>query len=186
MVLKNIATIQSGYHFVERIENDKNGDYHFIQLKDIDNYNKIMYSQLTKCNLQNVKDTQLLKIGDVIIKTRGLNFTASVIDEDLSNLIATSHFFVLRVNNTVLPEYLANFINDDKTQKVIKLGTAGTNVQIINKVFLESLEVATPTLDIQHKIVRIKELSFMEEKLVNKKMSLRKLFIDSKLRKLLI
>jgi restriction endonuclease S subunit len=186
-LLVNIATIQSGYHFKEKIENDKTGNIQFIQLKDIDEYNDIDYSNLLRNNLPNIKKTQFLKKGDVLIKCRGINFTSAVIDEFVENSVATSHFFVLRINNKdeILPEYLSWFLNDAPTQRNIKSGIGGTYMQVLNKTFLENIEIQIPSIEIQKKVVNLKILNQREQKLLNKKAELRKLLIDLQLRKII-
>lgn len=186
-ILANIASIQSGYHFKEKIENDKDGAIRFIQLKDIDESNSINYSQLIKNNLLNIQNSKFLNKGDVIIKCRGMNFTASVIDRQVENIVATSHFFVIRIKTkNVLPEYLSWFLNDAPTQKIIKLGISGTHMQMLNKKFLEKIEITFPSIDIQRNIINLEKLKEHERKLLTRKVELKKLLIELQLRKLLI
>lgn len=183
----NIATIQSGYHFKEKIENDKVGAIQFIQLKDIDEYNKINYSNLLKYNLPNIRSTQFLEQGDILIKCRGISFTSAVVDDRIKNAVATSHFFVLKIRDRsfILPEYLSWFLNDAPTQRKIKTGTGGTYMQVLNKTFLENLEIQIPSMEIQQKVVNLKSLNEHEQKLLNKKVELKKLLIDLQLRKII-
>ena len=184
--LTNIATIQSGYHFKERIENDKNADVQFIQLKDIDEYNRIDFSNLWRINLPNIRHTQLLEKGDILIKCRGNNLTSSVVDENIKNTIATSHFFIIKLKTkNVLPEYLAWFLNDAPTQKNIKLGIGGTYMQVLNKKYLENIEINIPSIEIQQKVIKLKNLNEQEQKLLRKKVGLKKLLIDLQLRNII-
>lgn len=185
-ILANITNIQSGYHFKERIENDNNGEFQFIQLKDIDDYNRINYSSLLRNNLPNIKQTQLLEKGDILFKSRGMKFTASVVDEHIQNTIATSHFFIIKIKSrNIIPDYLAWFLNDVSTQKIIKLGIGGTRMQVLNKKFLENIEITIPSIDIQQKIINIKKLSEHEQKLLKRKNELRTLLVDLHLRKII-
>jgi restriction endonuclease S subunit len=186
VLLNNIAIIQSGYHFKEKIENDKNGNIKFIQLKDIDEYNKIDLSNLWKNKFPNIKVNQLLVKGDILIKCRSTNFTASVVDEDVENTIATSHFFIVRLTtNNIIPEYFVWFINDAPTQKIIKSGLSGTHMQLMNKKLLENIEIIIPSIEIQQEIIKIKNLKEREQKLLSKKIELKNLLIDLQLRKII-
>ncbi|MDT3740744.1 MAG: restriction endonuclease subunit S [Candidatus Kapabacteria bacterium] len=183
----NIASIQSGYHFIEKIENDKKGAIQFIQLKDIDEYNRIDYSNLLRNNLPNIRQTQFLEKGDVLIKCRGISFTSAVIDVTIENGVATSHFFVLRIidKNLILPEYLSWFLNDVPTQRSIKTGIGGTHMQVLNKKFLSEINIMIPPIEIQQKIVYLKKLNEHEQKLLLKKVECKKLLMDLQLRKII-
>lgn len=185
--IENIATIQSGYHFKEKIENDKVGAIQFIQLKDIDEHNKIDYSSILRYNIPNIRSTQFLEQGDILIKCRGISFTSAVVNENVKNAVATSHFFVLRIRdrNLIIPEYLSWFLNDAPTQRIIKTGTGGTYMQVLNKNFLENLEIHIPSMEIQQKVVKLKSLNELEQKLLSKKVELKKLLIDLQLRKII-
>ena len=186
-IITNIVTIQSGYHFKEKIENDKMGAIQFIQLKDIDEYNRIDYSNLLRNNLPNIRSTQLLEKCDILIKCRGISFTSAVVDISIENAVATSHFFVLRIKdrNLIIPEYLSWFLNDAPTQRIIKTGTGGTYMQVLNKKFLENLEIQIPSIALQQKVVKMKFLNEHEQMLLNKKVELKKLLIDLQLRKII-
>ncbi len=186
-IITNIVTIQSGYHFKEKIENDKMGAIQFIQLKDIDEYNRIDYSNLLRNNLPNIRSTQLLEKGDILIKCRGISFTSAVVDISIENAVATSHFFVLRIKdrNLIIPEYLSWFLNDAPTQRIIKTGTGGTYMQVLNKKFLENLKIQIPSIALQQKVVKMKFLNEHEQMLLNKKVELKKLLIDLQLRKII-
>ena len=181
--LQNIALIRSGYHFKESIENDLQGAIQFIQLKDIDEYNKIDFRNLLRNKLDNVKPNQYIQQGDILFKNRGKNFTAAFIDVLVNNTIATSHFFIIKVENkNVIPEYLAFVLNDEPIQKLLKIGTGGTSIQTLNKKFLENIEITIPSIDIQNKIIKLNNLVEQEQKLLKRKIVLRKLLIDLQLR----
>jgi restriction endonuclease S subunit len=183
----NIASIHSGYHFTEKIENDKNGTFQFIQLKDIDVFNKIDYSNFHKILNTNIKTNQILRNGDILIKCRGTNFTASVFNLNYENVIASSHFFILRLfdYNLIMPEYFSWFFNDEPIQKEIRIGIGGTHMQVLNKKFLGELKILIPPIEIQQKIVYLKNLNEQEQKLSKKKVDLKNLLMDLQLRKII-
>ncbi len=183
----NIASIQSGYHFTEKIENDRNGNIQFIQLKDIDEYNKIDYSDLHRILNTNIKQNHILRNGDLLIKCRGTNFTASVFNSKFENVIVSSHFFVLRImdKNLILPEYLSWFLNDAPTQRSIKTGIGGTHMQVLNKKFLGELNILIPPIEIQQNVVYLKNLNEHEQKLILKKVEYKKLLMELQLRKII-
>ena len=184
--LANIATIQSAYHFREKIENDKDGNIQFIQFKDIDELNRINYDNLSKISLPNIRQSQLLEKGNILMKCRGINFSASIIDKNVQNTIATSHFFILKIKNqNIIPEYLAWFLNEATTQKIIKLGVGGSYMQVLNKKFLENLEITIPSINIQKKIINLHSLGEQEQKLLIRKGELRSLLLNLQLRKIL-
>ncbi len=186
-IISNIADVNSGHHFKERIVDDPNGSIKFIQLKDIDDSIGINYSHLIRNNVPYIKHTQFLKQGDIIVKCRGNSFTSVVFDSILDNVVATSHFFVIRIKcpKEIIPEYLSWFINDGPSQRIINAGTGGTHMQVLNKKFLSNIEIRIPSIEIQQKIVKLKSLSKTEQILQAKRFDLRNLLIDHKLRNLI-
>jgi restriction endonuclease S subunit len=58
-------------------------------------------------------------------------------------------------------------------------------MQMLNKKFLEKIEITIPSLDIQHKMINLKFLNDRELKILNRKTELSKLLIGLQLRKII-
>ena len=167
MLLSEVATISSGYLFRARIENQEDGQYHVIQMKDIDSFNCLKTNGLSRVNLKSIRNESLVQRGDIIFRCRGQQNMATLVDQPMENTIAVSQFFIIRVKNKeVLPAYLSWYINQKPAQRDLKRKAAGSRTQHINKKNLEQFEVVVPDMGMQKKIVELHNLSIREEKLI--------------------
>lgn len=168
-LLKSIATdIFSGYSFRNKIEHQENGGIHVLQMKDLDDdYTCLTGHSLTKTNIDNVSERYFLKRGDVLFVAKGTNNFAVTYNLGLPKAIAVSAFFILRFDiNTILPEYIAWYINQRPVQLYLKENTAGTYIGNINKATLENIVVPLPDIDVQKTIVDIDALRNRENVLM--------------------
>jgi restriction endonuclease S subunit len=164
--LKDIAAIRSGYLFRGKIEPDASGRYQVIQIGDITPDARLSAKPLVRVSLPDVKTTQILEKGDVLFISRGPRKQAVAITDWLGNAIATSQFFILRPAETVLPEYLAWYINQRPAQRYIEEHSTGTSVTLINLEALKTLPVETPPVETQARIAQIHQLGLRERELV--------------------
>jgi hypothetical protein len=112
VVLADVAEILAGYLFRSKLEQEQGGAYAVIQMKDVCRDGRIDWSGLARVNLAAVKDSLLLKRGDILLKAKGSSHGAAVVDRDVQGVIASSHLFILRVRgDAVLPEYLSWYVD---------------------------------------------------------------------------
>ena len=79
-----------------------------------------------------------IKKGDIILKAKSGNDTAALIKEDIENVVVSSHFIVITINDaTVLnPEYLVAYLNSEYAQDYLKKHAEGTTLPIVKiKIF---------------------------------------------------
>lgn len=182
--LKDIADVRSGHLFKNRFEDVEDGNIKVVQLRDVDDEGKLDLSSLYRVNLEKVMDRTLLMKGDVVFKAKSNKPVAAVVNDDVSNTIATSHFFIIRLQKDVLiPEYLAWFLNHDGAQQYFQKRARGSWIPMINKKILGELEVSIPELKIQKLIVKINNLLVREIELVDELKDARKRMIDAMLLK---
>lgn len=158
--LKSVLySISSGFSFRNKIENDQNGDLLVVQLRDLaDGYSAIRRN-LTKVSSKLVGRSYILEKGDVLFIAKGSNNYALEFDLNLPNVIASSAFFVLRPDKaTVVPGYLAWYLNQGDAQRYFKQNTAGTYVPNINIGTVENMSIQIPSMETQLKIVAIDRL----------------------------
>jgi len=181
-LLKDIATIRSGYLFRGKIEPDASGRYQVIQIGDITPDAQLSakpsHGALVRVSLPDVKTTQILEKGEVLFISRGPRKQAVAITDWLENAIATSQFFILRPAGTVLPEYLAWYINQRPAQRYIEERSTGTSVTLINLEALKTLPVETPPMETQARIAQIHQLSRREKELVEAIQNRRRALIE--------
>jgi restriction endonuclease S subunit len=181
--LKDIAAIRSGYLFRGKIEPDASGRYQVIQIGDITPDARLSAKPLVRVSLPDVKTTQILEKGDVLFISRGPRKQAVAITDWLGNAIATSQFFILRPAETVLPEYLAWYINQRPAQRYIEEHSTGTSVTLINLEALKTLPVEMPPMETQARIAQIHQLGLRERELVEAIQNRRRALIEMTLLK---
>jgi restriction endonuclease S subunit len=104
---------------------------------------------------------------DVVVLAKGYNgFIAHSIIDDSKPMVASSIFMVLRNTvDSVLPQYIAWYINLESTQKELRGYSRGTALPSINRTILGDLVIKIPSLNIQKSIVEIDELKKQESRL---------------------
>jgi hypothetical protein len=164
--LKDIAALRSGYLFRGKIEADPAGQYAVLQIGDIKPGNAIAPHLLTRVNLPDVRPSHLVATNEVVFISRGTRKGAIAMTEPLENVIATAQLFVLHLDETVLPAYLAWYLNQRDAQQHIEEHSTGTNVSLITIEALGKLPVQLPSLELQRRIVEIHQLALHEKHLL--------------------
>lgn len=180
--LKDIASIRSGYLFRGKIEADPAGQYPVLQIGDIKPDSPIVPHLLTRVNLPDVRPSHLVATNEVVFISRGTRKRAVAMVEPIENAIATAQLFVLHPDETVLPEYLAWYLNQREAQQYIEEHSTGTNVSLITMESLGKLPVQLPPLKIQQRIVEIHELALREKHLLAQIQAKRQTLIERTLR----
>jgi len=179
--LIKLADIQIGYQALRRIDPDPDGTYAIIQTKDINNKHDLDTSDLYPFIPEREPERYQVDKGDVLFLSRGRNNLAYPIRWSLSNTLAASTFFILRVtSDNVLPEYLAWAINQPPAQAELKMHShATTTIPLIPKSAFETLIIDLPPLDVQRKIVELNDLLKKERELIDKLLQKREHLIQA-------
>ena len=181
-----LYSITSGFTFRSKVENDKNGDLLVIQLKDLKHSYSVIGSQLTRVSSSLTGRNVLLEKGDVLFIGKGANNYSIEFNLDLPNVVASSAFFILRPDQaTVIPAYLAWYMNQTSVQRYLKENTAGTYIPNINKGTLDNLMIEVPPLSVQKKIVAIDQLRKREQILSEAITNKRSIVVDAALQQIL-
>jgi len=170
--IKELANIQIGYQFREKLDISTNGNYQVIQAKDI---NRSENHRLDPTNLYRVtpkREAEKYEATneDVIFLSKGRRNYATFI-EDLpsgSQTIVAGYFFILRAKTqTIIPEYLAWSINQPLSQAYLQRVARGSGMPFIPKDAFSNLEINVPPVKIQKLIIKLNELSLKETQLLN-------------------
>ncbi len=117
--------------------------------------------------------------GDLLFLSRGQRAIAVAIPDPLQETIAAYYFYILRPDKTsILPEYLAWFINQPSAQAYFESNQMGSHIKMIPKPALEQLEVVLPPLATQGSIVQLEKLRQTEEHTMVRLAKARKKLID--------
>ena len=166
--IKKLATVQMGYSFRSRLEPAEDGDLAVIQMKDLDQDNRVDCQGLVKIDMKAVKDHHLVKKGDLVFRSRGLLATAAILLDDPARAVVAAPLLRIRITKpeAVLPQYLNWYISQRDAQMFLTSRAKGTVQQMISKQTLEELEVALPSMEKQKAIVELASLIAEEQSLL--------------------
>lgn len=161
--MEHIATIHTGVFAKPAIT----GDVVYLQVRHFDEFGELV-GQLQPDLLANeVSEKHLLLAGDVLFSAKGTKNFAAVFESHNPASVASTSFFVIRLlDNSVLPEYLAWYINHPNSQSFLKGEARGTSIPSISKSMLENLEISIPAITKQKLILKISGLRNRENKLI--------------------
>jgi len=129
-------------HFAE------SGTMNVIQLKDVDARGRLQ-PHLEKVKLvRSVHEDKLVKNNDVLLKGRGINMTATLIDKAPENTIATAAFFILRPDQRVLPGFLAWYLNHNRLPV-----TRSSTIPLLQLGNLKEIPFHLPEREVQQRII---------------------------------
>lgn len=184
--LKNIAEIYSGHLIPRKVNDDPNGNVRYIQMKDIDVECNVDVSKLSRVFIKKSIDGKCLLKNDILFKAKSNSNFACVIKKNFDNLIASAHFFTIRIkSNIIVPEYLAWFINQKNTQRFLKINSSGSTISVVTKKQLGELKVSIPSINNQEKIIKLDNLRKKEKELETKISELRRKIYNQKISNIL-
>jgi restriction endonuclease S subunit len=162
MKLGNVCTLKSGFQG----KTSEGKEFKQIRLKDVTRDGIIKYEELENFNSEKVNEKYLLKKDNIILKAKSGDNTAAIIEEDIDNIVAASHFIVITVNDTNVldPEYLVMYLNSEYAQDYFKKHAEGTVLPIVKIKTLEELDVKITEIEKQKEFGNIYKL-IKEEKL---------------------
>jgi len=177
--LKNIADVIAGYAFRIALKQQIDGLMNVIQSKNVIDDLYINKDNLTKINLQKYQSKAFIKENDIIISSRG-SFKVSVVTGDVVNTIASSSVYILRLKDkSIIPEYLAIYLNSINGQKEIREKITGSVIKTILRKDLENLEIPLPDKNIQNKIINLYKNNQTQQKLLTRKKILTNEIVES-------
>lgn len=185
VLLKDIASIHTGYTFRGSIEPDEDGELRVVQIKDLVIGKPIPYVNLVQTSLDNVRRESFIQNGDVLFISRGTRNQAIPVEQDFTNVIFGAQILAVRTGDKVLPSYLACYLNLKPAQRYLEEYGVGSNVRVVTKSILEEMPVAVPPIEVQKRIVALCELSFKEERLMEEIKTKRKQLVEEALAKVL-
>lgn len=168
--LGHIATIQTGI-FAKQVTN---GEIVYLQVRNFDESGELISLLHPDLKADEVSEKHLLQAGDVLFSAKGTKNFAAVFESQNYATVASTSFFVLRLlENFILPEYLAWYINHPKSKNFLKGEARGTSIPSISKSMLEMLEISIPSINTQKLILKITQLRNNESKLIQRIETLR-------------
>ena len=179
--ISEIADIQLGYQFRQKIEPTDDGTHRVIQIRDFDENRVLLRENLSCVRIDTPADKYLLRKGDVLFLSRGHRNWAVAIIDDLEATVAVSHFFVVRPKqDNVLSEYLAWYLNQATAQEYLhSIARRGTHMPLIPLSAFVGLKVDLPDIETQKKIVELSRLMEKEKQMLSALQVKRSLLINA-------
>lgn len=169
----DLAEIQMGYPFRSRLKPDPHGDVIVIQMKDIDDANRVHPEGAIRLSLPGYKSQHLVRRGDLLFRSRGRNNEAALLDTEIGVAVLSAPMLLIRPH-AVLPEYLRWFINAPQTQTRLAALAAGTTVQMISTEALKAFEIPIPPKVTQQRIAAAATHADQEQELLARIATLRR------------
>ncbi len=165
--LKELAIVSSGVTFRSRIEPSQKGGIRVIQMKDLGDDNIVHIANSIHIDHSMPKPNQLVKLGDIIFRSRGQTNTAALLEDEIDHAIVAAPLFRVRPDiKKVIPEFLLWWINQPSSQSYLASISKGTMVKMVSKQSLENLAVNLPPLDQQRKIASFFSLAMREQQIL--------------------
>lgn len=163
--IKEIASLKSGFYSKPADA----GDIPYIQARHFDEGGNFDTTVKSFLNAESNTEKELLADKDILFAAKGSRNFAVVYDHSNGPAIASTSFFIMRIRpeyqESIIPEYVAWFINHPQTQRRLKPDTRGTFIPSITMKAFDRLEIEIPDLEAQRLILRIDELRKQERQL---------------------
>lgn len=164
--LNEIATTQSGYSFRGRIVHSDNGNAGVVQAKDISRL-YVDEGSITRVSLDLASD-RFIQEGDVLLTARG-SFRAGVAKFQKPAIASASLFLIRVTDKTILPEYLAIYLNSEGAQYYFSQNAKGATIQSVAVSDLQNITVPVIPLESQQVIVDLQRNIEAQRSLLNRK-----------------
>jgi restriction endonuclease S subunit len=171
--IKHIALVQTGV-FAKPM---KEGQIVYLQSKHFDENGNLISLLHPDLKEDNISVKHLLRHGDVLFAAKGTKNFAALYERNNLPAVASTSFFVIRLNEDfqtkILPEFLTRYLNQPASQNYLKNQAVGSSIASISKSVLEELEISIPDLHTQRAILKIAQLRTSEQNLKKKIETLR-------------
>lgn len=169
--LKKLAAIKVGYQSRSKIKESINGTHYLLQGKDFDNDNNIIHNTITRIRPDRKPELYSVSKNDLLFQARGTNHFTYCINEDLTNVLASNSFYIIRPDkHIILPQYLTWYLNLKTTLDHLELESGGSIISFISINTLSKLSIDVPSMAVQKKIIKIQELA-MKERDIHERLS---------------
>lgn len=166
VALTEIAEISHGHSFRGRIEADPEGDVLVVQAKDLTEDGAVDFSQAIRKSDVPMRSSFLLHPGDVLFQPRGVTYRAALVAELAWPAIAAAPVYVIRPDPaSVRATFLVSFLNDPRTQALLRQSATGTHVPQVSRGALESLEIPLPPLTDQEAMGELARLLIRKKRI---------------------
>jgi len=166
--LGDVSEIQVGYQSREGIRAHPDGSHFLLQARDFNNLHQVDWSNLTRFTPASSMTKSEIQPGDVLFLAKGQDNFACPVNRVTNHVLAANSFYILRPDQaTILPDYLAWWLNQAPAQEFIQLNRSGSSLPFLSVSALSRLEVPIPPIEVQRKIGELELLRKKEADLLD-------------------
>jgi len=181
VTLGSLGELWTGFQVRAAITDVPEAPHRLITLGDVTDEG-IPYDQLARMDLGDRLWRYVLNPGDILLRPRGANYKAAVIQDLDGPVVATAPLYVFRLQvDEAIPDYLAWWINRDEVQEKLANEARGSYIPTVSKETFARLELPLPNLETQKRVAEVQGLRREERKLVGHLESLRDQQIEAAL-----
>jgi len=182
MRIKDFSIIKIGYAFRESMVNVPDGDVKVIQPKNITGDGRIEFRDGEPLRVD-VSISSSLQRGEVLVVNRG-RFAASVFDPpDDNTWIVTSSILVVDITKkSILPEYIACYLNSGNGQRLFRRHYEQTTVPFISRKNLGQMDIPIPSVERQKSLIAFEKTAKKYSRLTTRKHELLIEILNNELR----
>lgn len=154
--LHDISLIRTGYNF-RSIANTAKQPVFLVSAKDL----KTNFTDLDEIEIPN-SYSNFLQEGDILVKSRGANYEAKVFHKprttDQPYIAANTLIIISLTDKSFRPSYIAQIINSEETQQLLRSLSSGHTVPILSPSSLSSLRCPEASLEKQEQFETITKI----------------------------
>ena len=155
--LLSISQILVGYPFRGVLKEIPETGIRVVQLKDSSLKNGIDWSSCIETELTGKRKPDWLSPSDILFSTRGRNNHAVMVGKTPKGIkaVASPHFFIIKCEEDILPEYLVWLLNQSPCQRHFRREAEGSSTKIIKRSMLENTPITIPSIQKQKSIIKL-------------------------------
>ena len=154
--LHDISLIRTGYNF-RSIANTAKQPVFLVSAKDLNSN----FTDLDEIEIPNSYGN-FLQEGDILVKSRGANYEAKVFHKprttDQPHIAVNTLIIISLTDKSYKPSYVAQIINLEETQQLLRSLSSGRTVPILSPSSLSSLQCPEASLEKQEQFETITKI----------------------------
>jgi restriction endonuclease S subunit len=162
--ISDCAEILPGYALKARAEHEREGSFQVVMAKHVPDVTPYRYIEAHKLRMTLTGSPQKYQVrtGDVLFLSRGIRNSAAAVEYVPEPTVASSTFYILRVQPGIYPAYLAWCLNQLPIQARIGQIRTGAGTPIVPRNLLGAIEIPVPPLEDQQRLAELGALMIRE------------------------